>query len=176
MNGRQKFLTAFLAGLAAPASLYVPSISYRPLINDLTFAEPFALVGYFLSQAFAAENERLDSQPNRFTTLPRSLANRNRPRNSTDGISPPKSQTVQIPPQIAAQVAAQVAAQLAAQLTQQRPPGATPALRGQFIFPAGMPTAQAQVLQQHLSWQGPYPPPTPPNVTRDFLPERLIAS
>ena len=59
MNGRQKFLTAFLAGLAAPASLYVPSISYRPLINDLTFAEPFALVGYFLSQAFAAENERL---------------------------------------------------------------------------------------------------------------------
>jgi hypothetical protein len=58
MNGSQKFLTAFLAGLAGPASLYAPTVVYRPFINDLTFSAPFALVGYYLSQAFA-DHEQL---------------------------------------------------------------------------------------------------------------------
>ena len=43
--------TAFWAGLASPASIYKDVVVYRPWVSDLTFADSFALVGLFLSNA-----------------------------------------------------------------------------------------------------------------------------
>ena len=53
MNVDSAFLAAFWTGLAAPASLYASDISYRPLINDLTFSTSFVLVGMLLNEAMA---------------------------------------------------------------------------------------------------------------------------
>jgi hypothetical protein len=47
------FAAAFWAGLASPASLYAGHPPYRPIINNLTFAEPFVLVGVILTEAMA---------------------------------------------------------------------------------------------------------------------------
>jgi hypothetical protein len=61
MNKSSVFLTAFWAGLAAPTSLYATSAAYRPLINDLTFSDSFALVGIFLGESVVAAQN--DGQP-----------------------------------------------------------------------------------------------------------------
>jgi len=53
MNRNSVFLTAFWAGMAAPASLYAATPSYRPIIADLTFSDSLAVVGMFLHQAMA---------------------------------------------------------------------------------------------------------------------------
>ena len=51
MNRSSVFATAFWAGLASPASIYGDVLVYRPWVSDLTFADSFALVGLFLSNA-----------------------------------------------------------------------------------------------------------------------------
>ena len=50
MDVNPVFLAAFWAGLAAPAYLY-SDVSYRPVINDLTFPTSFVLVGILLNEA-----------------------------------------------------------------------------------------------------------------------------
>jgi hypothetical protein len=44
-------MTAFWAGLASPSAVYASLPQYRPLICDLTFFAPFAVVGDLISQS-----------------------------------------------------------------------------------------------------------------------------
>lgn len=57
------FWTAFLSGLASPTALYAPPAPYEAFTSPLGAGESMAVVGIYLSNAFAAaEHERTDEE------------------------------------------------------------------------------------------------------------------